>query len=249
MRGPPASRRAPSARPPCRRLRSRPPRLPARPPPAAPSRRRGTESTDSAEGVRQRAGGGGGQRLWREPGQLPGADAEVPHLQGGFALQPTPRTRPQPAAQRARQPPRCGAPATPSGPAQISAFGDLASLSSFGFRGEALSSLCAVADLSVVTRTADQEAAGQPGARVEYDREGRVVGGAKPAARAVGTTIALKDIFKPLAARQGGGELKTHVPAPPPSPCLHPHPLPPPPPLRCGTRTLSATCGASTGSC
>jgi DNA mismatch repair protein PMS2 len=29
-------------------------------------------------------------------------------------------------------------------------------LATFGFRGEALSSLCAVADVSVVTRTAEQ---------------------------------------------------------------------------------------------
>lgn len=30
-------------------------------------------------------------------------------------------------------------------------------LATFGFRGEALSSLCAVADVSVVTRTAEQD--------------------------------------------------------------------------------------------
>jgi len=35
---------------------------------------------------------------------------------------------------------------------------DQQELETFGFRGEALSSLCAVSDLSVVTRTAEQEA-------------------------------------------------------------------------------------------
>ena len=39
---------------------------------------------------------------------------------------------------------------------KISDFNDLESLSSFGFRGEAISSLCALANLSVVTRTAEQ---------------------------------------------------------------------------------------------
>lgn len=35
-------------------------------------------------------------------------------------------------------------------------FTDLTSLTSFGFRGEALSSLCALCDLSVVTRSRDE---------------------------------------------------------------------------------------------
>ena len=39
---------------------------------------------------------------------------------------------------------------------QMSKFSDLASLSSFGFRGEALSSLCSLCNLSVVTRTHQQ---------------------------------------------------------------------------------------------
>ena len=40
---------------------------------------------------------------------------------------------------------------------KIAGFDDLAALASFGFRGEALSSLCALGDVSVVTRTAQQE--------------------------------------------------------------------------------------------
>ena len=39
---------------------------------------------------------------------------------------------------------------------KISDFSDLQFLSSFGFRGEALSSLCALADVSVTTRTAGE---------------------------------------------------------------------------------------------
>ena len=48
-------------------------------------------------------------------------------------------------------------------------------LSTFGFRGEALSSMCALADVSVVTRTASQDA----GVRLEYDHQvrARVVNG------------------------------------------------------------------------
>ena len=38
-------------------------------------------------------------------------------------------------------------------PGQLHAFTDLTSLATFGFRGEALSSLCALCELSVVTRT------------------------------------------------------------------------------------------------
>ena len=48
-------------------------------------------------------------------------------------------------------------------------FDDLLALSSFGFRGEALSSLCALSDLSVVTRTDAEDA----GTRIEYTHRGR----------------------------------------------------------------------------
>ncbi|KAK9808938.1 hypothetical protein WJX72_006664 [[Myrmecia] bisecta] len=79
---------------------------------------------------------------------------------------------------------------------KLEAFGDLQALSTFGFRGEALSSLCALTDLSVTTRTPSQPA----GVRLTYDRRGRLIGQAA-AARAAGTTVSLKDLFKPLPVR------------------------------------------------
>ena len=41
-------------------------------------------------------------------------------------------------------------------PPQLRSFKDLTGVNSFGFRGEALSSLCALCDLSITTRTAEQ---------------------------------------------------------------------------------------------
>jgi DNA mismatch repair protein PMS2 len=73
-------------------------------------------------------------------------------------------------------------------------------LHTFGFRGEALSSLSALSELSVVTRTAEQAAA----VRLEYDRDGKLVG-STPCARAVGTTVAIKDLFAPLPVRRQVG--------------------------------------------
>jgi DNA mismatch repair protein MutL len=84
----------------------------------------------------------------------------------------------------------------PPPPPQLSRFEQLGELRSFGFRGEALSSLCALCDVAVVTRTAAQEG----GTRVEYDRSGGVARTA-PAPRAVGTTVALRELFKPLPVR------------------------------------------------
>ncbi|PSC67581.1 DNA mismatch repair PMS1 isoform X3 [Micractinium conductrix] len=79
---------------------------------------------------------------------------------------------------------------------KISDFTDLQELGTFGFRGEALSSLCAVADVSVVTRTAEQEV----GVRLTYDHNG-VLTGQAGAARTVGTTIAVRDLFNRLPVR------------------------------------------------
>lgn len=80
---------------------------------------------------------------------------------------------------------------------KISEFNDIVSVSSFGFRGEAISSLCEVAGaFTVITRTADQAA----GNKLEYDRAGRLVK-TTPVARAVGTTVIVSDLFKPLPVR------------------------------------------------
>jgi len=80
---------------------------------------------------------------------------------------------------------------------KLSCFEDLASVTTFGFRGEALSSLCAVAgEVSVVTRTADEEV----GVRLAYDRHGHLTS-QTPTARSIGTTVAIKELFKPLPVR------------------------------------------------
>ncbi|KAL4438704.1 hypothetical protein ABPG77_006308 [Micractinium sp. CCAP 211/92] len=79
---------------------------------------------------------------------------------------------------------------------KIGDFADLQELATFGFRGEALSSLCAVSDLSVVTCTAGQEV----GVRLSYDHNG-VLTGQTGAARTVGTTVAVRELFKRLPVR------------------------------------------------
>lgn len=73
----------------------------------------------------------------------------------------------------------------------------LQALHTFGFRGEALSSLAALGELSVITRTADQAAA----TRLEFDRSGHL-SSSSPVARAVGTTVAVKDLFAALPVRR-----------------------------------------------
>lgn len=49
-------------------------------------------------------------------------------------------------------------------------FGDLVGVKTFGFRGEALSSLCALSDLTVTTRHASQEV----GTKLVYDHNGKL---------------------------------------------------------------------------
>ena len=80
---------------------------------------------------------------------------------------------------------------------QIITPADLQTLASFGFRGEALSSLCAVSELMVTTRTAGDVT----GSRVTYDSAGQISSQVS-IARSKGTTVALRELFKPLPVRR-----------------------------------------------
>ncbi|XP_033358106.1 mismatch repair endonuclease PMS2-like isoform X2 [Bombus vosnesenskii] len=75
-------------------------------------------------------------------------------------------------------------------------FSDLTEVSTFGFRGEALSSLCSLADLSIVTRHSTSE----HGFKLQFDHNGALQK-KEPYAREIGTTVHIKDIFKCLSVR------------------------------------------------
>ncbi|XP_051530578.1 mismatch repair endonuclease PMS2 [Myxocyprinus asiaticus] len=75
-------------------------------------------------------------------------------------------------------------------------FSDLIRVETFGFRGEALSSLCALSDLSVVTCHENA----QIGARLVFDHDGRLTQRV-PHPRQHGTTINLQKLFSTLPVR------------------------------------------------
>ncbi|XP_072753425.1 mismatch repair endonuclease PMS2 [Anoplolepis gracilipes] len=75
-------------------------------------------------------------------------------------------------------------------------FTDLTEVNTFGFRGEALSSLCALSELSIVTRHSTCE----HGFKLEFDQNG-VLRKKEPCAREKGTTVHVKNIFKNLPVR------------------------------------------------
>uniref|UniRef100_T1H987 MutL_C domain-containing protein n=1 Tax=Rhodnius prolixus TaxID=13249 RepID=T1H987_RHOPR len=76
-------------------------------------------------------------------------------------------------------------------------FADLVGVETYGFRGEALSSLCALSDLSVNTRHTTIEY----GTELTFDRNGRILE-QKQCARQVGTTVCLANLFSSLPVRQ-----------------------------------------------
>ncbi|KAL8548629.1 hypothetical protein ACS0TY_007787 [Phlomoides rotata] len=75
-------------------------------------------------------------------------------------------------------------------------FPDLQSLTTFGFRGEALSSLCALGELTVETRTINEVVA----THLTFDRMGLLTAERKTA-RQVGTTVTVKKLFSNLPVR------------------------------------------------
>ncbi|XP_076172313.1 mismatch repair endonuclease PMS2 isoform X2 [Ptiloglossa arizonensis] len=75
-------------------------------------------------------------------------------------------------------------------------FSDLTDINTFGFRGEALSSLCSLAELSIITRHSSSE----HGFKLEFDHNG-ILQKKNACPREIGTTVHVKDIFKCLPVR------------------------------------------------
>lgn len=78
---------------------------------------------------------------------------------------------------------------------KIAVEADLNSIHTLGFRGEALASIASVTRVELLTRTEDSEFASL------YRNEGGEEGPCEPAARAVGTTIRVRDLFYNTPAR------------------------------------------------
>eukprot|EP00794_Sanderia_malayensis_P019017 gene19017-20929_t len=75
-------------------------------------------------------------------------------------------------------------------------FSDLAIVDTFGFRGEALSSLCALSKLTIVTRHSSKDV----GSKLEFDYDGKLTS-KKPCARDKGTTVVVNHLFQSLPVR------------------------------------------------
>ncbi|GJY91086.1 DNA mismatch repair protein [Tanacetum coccineum] len=79
---------------------------------------------------------------------------------------------------------------------KLSDFPDFQSLTTFGFREEALSALCNLGDLTVETRTKNEKVA----THLTFDRSGSLTD-EKKTARQVGTTVTVKSLFSNLPVR------------------------------------------------
>ncbi|OLL27026.1 DNA mismatch repair protein pms1 [Neolecta irregularis DAH-3] len=81
---------------------------------------------------------------------------------------------------------------------KLSSFEDLESVTTFGFRGEALSSLCALADVYITTATKSQA---PKATRIEFSRNGKLVKQCTVSAQK-GTSIDVQKLFYPLPVRR-----------------------------------------------
>ncbi|RKF64568.1 putative dna mismatch repair protein [Erysiphe neolycopersici] len=81
---------------------------------------------------------------------------------------------------------------------KLSKYSDLLALKSFGFRGEALSSLCALAQVSIVTCLPEDA---PKGAKLEFETSGKLKETSVVAAQK-GTTVSIRSIFGNLPVRR-----------------------------------------------
>ncbi|OTB03310.1 hypothetical protein M426DRAFT_12669 [Hypoxylon sp. CI-4A] len=81
---------------------------------------------------------------------------------------------------------------------KLSTYADLSSLQTFGFRGEALSSLCALSKFTVTTCLASDA---PKGSKLEFETSGKLRGTSVVAAQK-GTTVAVEGLFHNLPVRR-----------------------------------------------
>jgi DNA mismatch repair protein PMS2 len=80
---------------------------------------------------------------------------------------------------------------------KLKSYSDLESLTSFGYRGEALSSLCALSDVSVTTRHSSHEI----GTKMTFDHDGNIQETCN-LARNIGTTVSVNNFLITLPVRR-----------------------------------------------
>jgi DNA mismatch repair protein PMS2 len=81
---------------------------------------------------------------------------------------------------------------------KLSTYDDLNSLKTFGFRGEALSSLCALSKFHIVTARAED---GPKGTKLDFEQSGKLSGTSMVAAKQ-GTTVVIETLFHNLPVRR-----------------------------------------------
>ncbi|RMZ06437.1 hypothetical protein D0860_05549 [Hortaea werneckii] len=81
---------------------------------------------------------------------------------------------------------------------KLASYEDLTSLDTFGFRGEALSSLCALSKIHILTARAEDGAVGK---RLDFEVSGKLKGATVAAAQR-GTTVTIDELFYSLPVRR-----------------------------------------------
>ncbi|OTF81938.1 mismatch repair endonuclease PMS2-like protein [Euroglyphus maynei] len=76
-------------------------------------------------------------------------------------------------------------------------FDELNNVNTYGFRGQALNSLCNLCELQIHTRHSNQ----QIGTVIKFDTNGEIIS-EQNRAREIGTTVTLANLFKPLPVRR-----------------------------------------------